>query len=64
MIVDEWLRRIWYLINRRQVEKELRDEMEAHREAMDEPGNFGNTLRLREESRDALGLEMARRFCS
>ena len=55
MIVDEWLRRIWYLINQRQVEKELRDEMEAHREAMDEPGNFGNTLRLREESRDAWG---------
>ena len=53
MIVAEWLRRIWYLINRRRLERELRDEMEAHREAMGEPRRFGNTLRLREESRDA-----------
>src|SRR5262252_4837289 len=55
MIFDEWLRRIWYLINRRQLEQELRDEMEAHREAMSEPRYFGNTLRLQEESRDAWG---------
>jgi predicted permease len=55
MIVDEWLRRIRYLINRRQLEKELRDEMEAHREAMGEPRHFGNTLQLREESSDAWG---------
>ena len=55
MIFDEWLRRIWYLINRRQLEQELRDEMEAHREAMSEPRHFGNTLRLQEESRDAWG---------
>jgi hypothetical protein len=55
MIVDEWLRRIWYLINRRQLEQELRDEMEAHREAMSEPGHFGNSLRLQEESRDVWG---------
>jgi predicted permease len=55
MILDEWLRRIWYLLNRRQLEEELRDEMEAHREAMASPGTFGNTLRLREESSDVWG---------
>jgi hypothetical protein len=60
MIVDEWLRRIWYLMNRRQCDEELRDEMEAHREAMSEPRYFGNTLRLQEESRRCLGVEMVR----
>src|SRR4051812_7269925 len=55
MIGDELLRRIWYRINRRRLEHELRDEMEAHREAMGEPRQFGNSLRLREEARDAWG---------
>ena len=36
-------------------EDELRREMEAHRALMDEPPAFGNTLRLREEARDAWG---------
>ena len=51
----EWLRRLWYFMNRRKLERELQDEMEAHREMMREPKNFGNTLRLREESRDIWG---------
>jgi predicted permease len=55
MIVSEWLRRIWYLINRRRLERELHEEMEAHRETMGSPQHFGNTLRLRDESRDAWG---------
>ncbi len=37
------------------MEDELRREMESHRALMDEPRAFGNTLRLREESRDAWG---------
>ena len=37
------------------VEDELRREMEAHRAQMGEPPAFGNTLRLREEARDAWG---------
>ena len=54
--IAECLRRIHYFINRRRLERELQQEMEAHREMMDEPARFGNTLRLREESRDAWGL--------
>ncbi len=37
------------------VEDELRREMEAHRALMEEPRAFGNTLRLRDEARDAWG---------
>jgi hypothetical protein len=51
----EWLRRVWYLINRRRMEEELKREMEAHREMMVEPPRFGNSLRLREEARDVWG---------
>ena len=46
-------RRLWYLLNRRRLEAQLRAEMEAHREMMGEPARFGNVLRLREEARDA-----------
>ena len=51
----EWLRRVWYFMNRRKLERELQDEMDAHRAMMREPKAFGNTLRLREESRDIWG---------
>src|SRR5688572_29334955 len=54
-IVGKCLRRIWYLLNRRRMEEELQREMDAHRTMMGEPSRFGNTLRLREESRDAWG---------
>ena len=36
-------------------EDELRREMEAHRALLEEPRAFGNTLRLRDEARDAWG---------
>jgi predicted permease len=52
---NEWLRRIEYLLNRRRHERDLQREMEIHREMMGEPNRFGNTLRLREESRDVWG---------
>jgi predicted permease len=55
MRIGEWLRRLWYLINRRRLDRELQLEIEAHREMMDEPHRFGNALRLREESRDIWG---------
>lgn len=55
MGTSTWLRRIWYLINRRRLERELQEDMEAHHEAMAEPRRFGNTLRLREEARDTWG---------
>jgi predicted permease len=53
MIAGEWLRRIWYLVNRRRLDRELAEEMASHREMMDEAKHFGSVLRLREESRDA-----------
>ena len=54
--IGEWLRRLGYLLRRGAREDELRREMEAHRAQMEEPRAFGNTLRLREEARDAWGL--------
>jgi predicted permease len=54
-IIGEWLRRVGYLFRRRAQEDELRREMEAHRAELGEPRAFGNTLRLREEARDAWG---------
>lgn len=51
------LRRLQYLWNRRRLERDLHDEMQAHREMMGEErrASFGSSLRLREESRDAWG---------
>jgi predicted permease len=54
--MPEFLRRLQYLFNRRRLDRELADEMEVHREIATQQGNhFGNTLRLREEARDAWG---------
>jgi predicted permease len=54
-IIGEWIRRLGYLLRRGAVEDDLRREMEAHRALMEEPRAFGNTLRLRDEARDAWG---------
>jgi predicted permease len=54
-IIGRWIRRLGYLLRRRTMEEDLRREMEAHRALMQEPRAFGNTLRLREEARDAWG---------
>jgi predicted permease len=49
-------RRLWYLVNRSRFERELRDEMAAHRAMTGEAGpRFGNELRLREEAADEWG---------
>ncbi len=53
--LGEWLRRIWYLLNRKRFEAALHEEMEAHRARLGQPARFGNALRLREESRDVWG---------
>jgi putative ABC transport system permease protein len=55
MILAEWARRIWYLLNRQRFEAALRAEMEAHREALPDPRRFGNVLRQREDAADAWG---------
>ena len=63
MFFTEWLRRLWYLLNRSRIERELQQEMDAHREMMGEPVRFGNTLRLREESRDVWGWNWLDAIC-
>ena len=54
-IIREFIRRLGYLVRRRKMEDELLREMEAHRALLEDPRAFGNTLRLREEARDAWG---------
>lgn len=53
----ELFRRIHYLINRRRLDAELQNEMEFHREMAARAGrkNFGNSLRMREQSYEAWG---------
>jgi predicted permease len=48
-------RRVWYLLNRRRLERELDREMESHRAQMADPRGFGHTIRLRERSADVWG---------
>ena len=50
-----FLRRLWYLVNRRRYERELVEEMRDHRAAMHDPSKFGDTHRMLERSRDAWG---------
>src|ERR1019366_1383605 len=55
--MSELFRRIKYLINRRRLDAELESDMEFHREMAARAGrrNFGNTLLLREQAREAWG---------
>jgi predicted permease len=55
--VKEFLLRLHYLLHRGRFDRELSEEMEAHREMAGREGNqnFGDPLRLREESREAWG---------
>jgi predicted permease len=55
--MSELLRRIRFLLNRRRFDQELTNDMEFHREMAARNGGvgFGNSLRLREESREAWG---------
>ena len=55
--MGEIFRRIKYLINRRRLDAELANDMEFHREMAARAGrsNFGNTLRMREQAREAWG---------
>src|SRR5580704_12706070 len=49
----EWLRRIWYLMNRRRLEREMEKEMSFHRAMAGRP--IGSELRLREDAREVWG---------
>ncbi|HXS76444.1 MAG TPA: ABC transporter permease [Terracidiphilus sp.] len=55
--MGELWRRISYLFNRRRLDSELESDMGFHREMAARAGrnNFGNTLRMREQSREAWG---------
>ncbi len=55
--MNEWFRRLQYLLHRRRFDRELANDMEFHREMAARHGGapFGNTFRLREEARDAWG---------
>jgi predicted permease len=55
--MGELLRRIHYLLHKRRFDAELQNDMEFHREMATREGrsNFGNVLRLREQSREAWG---------
>src|ERR1039457_4231031 len=55
--MTDLFRRLQYLLNRRRLDQELAADMEFHREmaAREGRGNFGNSLHLREEARDAWG---------
>ena len=55
--MGEIFRRIHYLFNRRRFDAELESDMEFHREMAARAGrsNFGNTLRMREQAREAWG---------
>jgi len=55
--MGELWRRISYLFNRRRLDAELESDMEFHREMAASAGrnNFGNTLRIREQSQEAWG---------
>ena len=62
-ILAEWGRRIWFLLNRPKLERELEREMAAHREMMNDPRRFGNALKLREEARAVWGWNWLDRIC-
>jgi predicted permease len=52
--MSQFLRRLRYLLNRRRFDQELASDLEFHRE-MSGNTRLGNTLRLREQARDAWG---------
>ena len=50
-------RKLQYLWNRKQLERELEEELAAHREQMGDRGSsFGSSLKLREDSNDNWGF--------
>ncbi len=59
-MMGEFFRRIYYLLNRRRLERELRNDIEVHREMLgDNRKNFGNATLLQEQSHQCVGLGMA-----
>ena len=55
--MGEFFRRIYYLLNRRRLERELQNDIDFHREMLsgESRKDFGNTTRMRERAREAWG---------
>lgn len=53
-IIRKLFRRVYFMLHRRRLERELVEEMELHRDMMspDRRSHFGNAARLQEESRE------------
>lgn len=62
--MNEFFRRIYYLLYRRKLEQELQNDMEVHREMLgqEHKKDFGNPLLLQERSHDAWGWSWLDRF--
>src|SRR6266478_4222929 len=61
--MNEFFRRLRYLLHRRRLDKELASDLEFHGEmAAREGRHLVSTLRLREEARDAWGWTWIDRF--
>src|SRR5215831_9340535 len=63
-VMGELFRRIYYLLHRRRLERELQSDMEVHREMLGEEHrkDFGNALLLQEQSHEAWGWSWLDRF--
>jgi macrolide transport system ATP-binding/permease protein len=55
--MGEFFRRIYYLLNRRRLERELQNDIDFHREMLsgESRKDFGNTTRVSERAREAWG---------
>jgi len=55
--MGEFFRRVYYLLNRRKLERELQNDIDAHREMLSEAArkDFGNVALARERAREAWG---------
>src|SRR5215813_7183949 len=62
--MGELFRRIYYLLHRRRLERELQNDMAVHREMMGQEHQkvFGNSLQLQERSHEAWGWSWLDRF--
>src|ERR1051325_4891068 len=56
-MMGEFFRRIYYLLNRRRLERELENDIDFHREMLTAEGrrDFGSPMLARERSREAWG---------
>ena len=63
--MDEFFRRIYYLLNRRRLQRELEQDMAVHREMLgvEHRTAFGNPAALREQANAAWGWSWLERLC-